>query len=283
MKAPKVVLSLIGLLAGSLLLAADTPRKGTRAAPPAEAAFASPLNVWNDVPGETVEPPTPAKCLRLAQRLVKKYDRDGKGSLPAKQWPARLGNLADIDANHDGVVTVDELAKYLARYARLHPLRSPETAWQHLPQPPADLFRPVTPAEDAHKTPATGSNGQPPNDQPMPSPNAPGHEATSADDKKAGKAQGPARRAADATKKFYVSPSAFPPGLPDWFHQLDTDGDGQLTLGEFAPDGSAARRRLFRRYDQNGDGVITPDEVLRFNQGAGETKAAAPPAGGPKK
>ncbi len=61
-----------------------------------------------------------------------------------------------------------------------------------------------------------------------------------------------------------MAPSTLPRGLPDWFMERDTDGDGQLTINEFAPDGSAAQRRLFAEYDQNGDGVITPEEVLRY-------------------
>jgi Ca2+-binding EF-hand superfamily protein len=63
-------------------------------------------------------------------------------------------------------------------------------------------------------------------------------------------------------RKYYVSPAALPSGLPDWFIERDKNGDGQLTLDEFAPDGSAAERRRFHELDKNGDGVITPDEVV---------------------
>jgi Ca2+-binding EF-hand superfamily protein len=258
MNGRQVVLSVLGLTAASVLLAADTPRKGGRAVPPAEPAITSPLGVWNgEAPDD--EPSIPAKCLRLAQRIMKKYDRDGNGTLDAKEWPAGHGNLAEIDADHHGVVTVDELAAYLARYASLHPLRKADTAWQHLPQPPAGLFQPVTPAEDAHKATAAAP------------------EAASADEGKT-KAEGAAQRPGDAAKKYYVAPTALPPGLPNWFHELDADGDGQLTLGEFAPDGSAARRQAFQRYDENGDGVLTAEEVVRSGKGTNEAKASSSPA-----
>ena len=41
------------------------------------------------------------------------------------------------------------------------------------------------------------------------------------------------------------------------FQRLDRDGDGKLTLGEFA----ASQERLFSRLDKNNDGVITADEL----------------------
>jgi hypothetical protein len=63
-------------------------------------------------------------------------------------------------------------------------------------------------------------------------------------------------------RKYVVSPSRLPPGLPDWFRQRDRDGDGQLTLAEYAEVGSAAADREFARYDRNQDGLITPREVL---------------------
>jgi Ca2+-binding EF-hand superfamily protein len=52
-----------------------------------------------------------------------------------------------------------------------------------------------------------------------------------------------------------------PKGLPPWFKELDKDGDGQVSLYEWRQGG----RKLadFRKYDLNGDGFITPDEVLR--------------------
>jgi hypothetical protein len=266
----QAVLSVIGLLISSALLASETPRKSVQAHPSPDASTASPLSVWNSDAGDA-EPPISAKLLRFAQRVVKKYDRDRNGTLQPNEWPTGHGDLASIDANHDGAVTAEELADYLARYARSHPLHKPDTAWQHMPQPPAEIFQPVTPSDEARKGgPAAGPNGAPPNDQAKPSAGGPSPEGTSPENKKPPKSSRTAQQPRD--QKYYVSPSSLPPGLPGWFHDLDTDGDGQLTLGEFAPDGSSARRHLFQRYDQNGDGVITPDEVLRLGKGATETK-----------
>jgi hypothetical protein len=277
MNVHQAVLSVIGLVVSSVLLASEPPQKSHPAEPAVGTSTASPMTVWNSDAGET-EPPIPAKLLRFAQRVVKKYDRDRNGTLQPNEWPAGHGVLANVDANHDGAITVEELADYLARYARSHPLQKPDTAWQHLPQPPAEIFQPVTPSDDSRKGPAAGPNGTPPNDQAKPSPGGPSPEGTPPESTKPAKTGRTAQQPRD--QKYYVSPSALPSGLPDWFHDLDTDGDGQLTLGEFAPDGSAARRRLFQRYDQNGDGVITPDEVLRLGKGATDTKNSSTTAKG---
>jgi len=57
-----------------------------------------------------------------------------------------------------------------------------------------------------------------------------------------------------------VAPVDLPPGLPPWFREYDTDGDGQIGLYEW----KAARQPIarFLEMDYNGDGFLTPDEVL---------------------
>ncbi len=59
----------------------------------------------------------------------------------------------------------------------------------------------------------------------------------------------------------YTGPK-LPPGLPDWFAKLDTDRDGQIGLYEWV----AAKKSIeeFKAMDRNGDGFLTPEEVLYF-------------------
>ena len=47
------------------------------------------------------------------------------------------------------------------------------------------------------------------------------------------------------------------------FQQKDLDGDGQITMAEFATSWTEATAAEFTKYDLNNDGVITPDEVLK--------------------
>jgi Ca2+-binding EF-hand superfamily protein len=50
-------------------------------------------------------------------------------------------------------------------------------------------------------------------------------------------------------------------GLPSWFNNLDTDGDGQIGLYEWRQAGK--KRDEFRKHDLNDDGFITADELLQ--------------------
>jgi len=52
-----------------------------------------------------------------------------------------------------------------------------------------------------------------------------------------------------------------PPGLPDWFQKLDTDGDGQVALWEWRKGGK--KLEDFLLWDLNEDGFITAEEALR--------------------
>jgi hypothetical protein len=52
-----------------------------------------------------------------------------------------------------------------------------------------------------------------------------------------------------------------PPGLPSWFMELDTDGDGQVALYEWRKAGKKLDE--FSEWDLNDDGFITPDEAVK--------------------
>jgi hypothetical protein len=53
-----------------------------------------------------------------------------------------------------------------------------------------------------------------------------------------------------------------PPGLPAWFEQLDTDGDGQIALFEWRRAGWPLDE--FAKLDLNDDGLLTPGEILKL-------------------
>ena len=61
-------------------------------------------------------------------------------------------------------------------------------------------------------------------------------------------------------------------GLPSWFKQLDTDGDGQVALYEWRAAGKDLYE--FKEWDRDDDGFITPEEAMHVF--AALTKTADP-------
>ncbi len=62
----------------------------------------------------------------------------------------------------------------------------------------------------------------------------------------------------------HVPRHVLPKGLPQWFKQLDTDGDGQISLKEWLQGGKTLAE--FRKHDLNDDGFVTAEEVLRLRR-----------------
>ena len=63
--------------------------------------------------------------------------------------------------------------------------------------------------------------------------------------------------------RFTPATERLPKGLPSWFKSRDRDRDGQVAMHEYATKWSSSRVREFKRYDKNGDGLITPAEAAK--------------------
>ncbi|HUT09427.1 MAG TPA: EF-hand domain-containing protein [Thermoguttaceae bacterium] len=70
----------------------------------------------------------------------------------------------------------------------------------------------------------------------------------------------------DKSSRLLTPTERLPEGLPDWFARRDLDGDGQVAMSEFSSEWSDDKAAEFRRYDPNGDGIITPEEALRSEE-----------------
>ena len=66
--------------------------------------------------------------------------------------------------------------------------------------------------------------------------------------------------------RFLKPTERLPKGLPDWFAAKDTDGDGQVTMAEFASEWTPEKIAEFARYDLNHDGIITAAECLKADK-----------------
>jgi hypothetical protein len=197
-------------------------------------------------PKPASEAAIPAKVYRYAKRLVAQYDRNGDGKLQETEWRRMHGQPARADANRDGVITVEELAQWIAAFGAQH---KPRLAY---PVIGATEPAPVRRDSDGEKSAGPEPGAGPPSSQETKSPEGAGPAAGQADS-----------NAPPRPTRFHVGGRRLPPGLPAWFLERDADGDGQLTLSEFAPHATAADREEFARYDLNGDGVITPQECLK--------------------
>ncbi|MCU0979447.1 MAG: hypothetical protein MUF25_09810 [Pirellulaceae bacterium] len=190
----------------------------------------------------------PGGVRRYAESWVARHDADGDGKLAATEWQ-RLGKLpGEADTDQDAVLSVAELAQHIAKYGSHRKIRlMPASFGGGVPLP--SLLRPGE-TEAMRQSELAAPEPVAPTDE------APSEEPTSA--------QNAAESAHDPShdRKFFVLPSRLPAGLPDWFRKGDRDGDGQLTLAEYAELGSASADKEFARYDRNQDGLLTPREVL---------------------
>jgi hypothetical protein len=198
----------------------------------------------------------PAKAYRYAQALVQRYDRNGDGTLQQDEWSPTAAASKRRSVNADQGVTVDELVRRMMVYGAQRRL---QPGWlAPTPEPEA------TPADNESETAAKDETAVPPPSPRTPPADAPRTVAPSP----------PPEVTPRRPKRFHLPPSRIPPGLPDWFLTRDADGDGQLTLPEYAAAGSATASKEFTRYDLNGDGVLTPQEYLKLNK---PVKSTNPP------
>ncbi len=203
-------------------------------------------------PSRPAEDALLAKVQRYARRVIQRYDLNGDGQLQAAEWRKMHGQPALADANQDGVITVDELAQWVATYGAQRRIRvdwpfpaaGPEVAAE---QEPAADSAPPTAAASAPQTPTDVVSDKTPMEH------------------------------VPRETKFHLSPKRLPAGLPGWFLARDLDGDGQLSLPEFAPHATAAQQQEFVRYDLNGDGVLTPQEYLKATRPAKPAKSRTKP------
>ena len=226
--------------------------------------------------------PIPPKIQRYAERLFQQYDTDGDGVLQAEEWAKMQGDPRLIDINRDGVITADDLAFYIARYSlshRIHlamPTQSSAALLAGL-APTANGF----PIADAITDGTISLEAAYAVDEEMADddPGRDGESGVFGSGPRAALAREAAiamakkqRTASPWLQRFHVSSRSLPAGLPEWFRPRDLDGDGQITLHEFAPEATRKDIEEFLRYDVDRDGVITPAEAARLG---GRSGAAA--------
>ncbi|MCL4195015.1 MAG: hypothetical protein KJZ87_24960 [Thermoguttaceae bacterium] len=185
---------------------------------------------------------TPTKIIRYAKALLSKYDADADGRLNKDEWTKMRGDPQQIDRNGDAIIAMEELLQHVVQHGARRKIRlMTPLARSDEPLPP--LLNPTTAARPADA--ATTADGQA---KPEGSPAAE-VPASGSDPRR--------------SMKFYMPAARLPQGLPPWFLDRDADGDGQLTMAEFAPQATASQIAEFARYDLDADGLLTAQEYLR--------------------
>ena len=222
-------------------------------------------------------------ALRYYARYIKsKYDKNGDGILQRSEWENNLEGAQAIDLNGDWDITDQELLYYLVRFAK-----------------DRTIFNPVPRRENAQRTNFLTAPHDGPEFEPLlrPASASPkrlsGAEAREAQLNNDGNGMladmtdedvrelllegNPALESVEdeelldafltdvdeSTKREFTVSPAVVRGTPGWFLANDKDGDGQLTILEFAPGLSQKNLALFGKYDVDGDQIITAEEARK--------------------
>ncbi len=210
--------------------------------------------------------PVPAKVERYARRLFDRYDTNRDGVIDATERRQMQGNPTMIDYNADGEISREELAAYTANFGRHRRMRLTGTMVEEAVADLPPLYIPTAEreamaaaqaaaqqtAQQAQAVPVAlvDETGQPADDTVTGSP------AVEEDDEP----EQPQPAANSTSSKRFVTPRSRQAGLPKWFLAQDDNGDGQITVAEYAPSSEETRLADFARFDRNKDGVLTAQE-----------------------
>ena len=208
--------------------------------------------------------PMTAKVLRYAEHLINKHDTNSNGRLEFDEWHGKITDGQVIDLNGNGVISLDEIARYIEQFSRWRTIHNPYPLQQILAnrvipeQIKSDgIFRPLSLPTTTRKISETQSIDE----QPSLTEEELAESVQQEDDtNENGDENEPFQGSVPASQtRKYAAPTQ---GLPPWFVQRDTNGDGQVSLYEFAaPQFSNQSLAFFGRLDRNGDGFIAPDEL----------------------
>lgn len=200
----------------------------------------------------------PLKLRRFVRYFFLKNDLNGDGILQQNELTDYPG-IQSVDLDGDFNIKEPELLFYLARYAKSRTIFSPEppvaASQQHKVDPAKGIkIHPLSakvkeaPAPAAAKKLADLTESE--FNSMMNKPGAGSDRITTLLN----------QAAASAEREYTVSPEQLA-GIPGWFILKDKNGDGQLSLYEFAVPLTTNSIAFFGRLDLNGDGLITPDEL----------------------
>jgi Ca2+-binding EF-hand superfamily protein len=162
--------------------------------------------------------------------MLGQLDKNGNGQLEKSEWAERP-ELESADTNKDGTITSEELKAFLASggggrgFGRGRGFGGPGG-------------------------PGGGPQGR-----------GGGSDNSGTEDDASH--QGAKSTANIKPKRSLMPTERLPKGLPDWFYRNDKDGDGQISMAEFATSWNESELARFNSFDANSDGFLTAAEVLK--------------------
>lgn len=191
-----------------------------------------------------------------AKSLVKQYDKNGDMMLQPEERKELRGRAAESDLNKDGTITIDELVAHLSPNSSA----SASNPAQAAVTPPASSSGASTASPSSTATSGATSSSRATSDSSKPPTEASKRVLVgSAGGLAANTKEGDKRR----SYRFTPATERLPAGLPGWFTAKDKNRDGQVQMSEYSSYWSRSVVAEFGRYDLNGDGIITPKEMLK--------------------
>lgn len=229
--------------------------------------------------------PSTSLVLRsYADSIVEKYDYNKDGVLQESEWSKMAGAPQAMDMNGDFVLEGYEILYYLGRYAK------DRTIFRPVPPVPLQqrhmlrltdrsvLIRPlsgkmrVETAEAVDKAKEDERLADLTEDELT--------AMVEETDEAVGTEDDPelfgllVEEMDESKQREYAAPLEEIRGMPVWFLARDINGDGQLSLREFAPGLSLEATAFFGRLDADSDGFVTPDEVRKYMNNGGSLDEA---------
>jgi len=171
------------------------------------------------------------KVKRYVDGVIKQYDKNKNGLLEKDEWEGMRGDPASADRNRDRVITREEL------YFKLSGGKSSSSG------------------SSSSTSSSSGSSEKKPDSR-----YSKYSRYRRDDDRRDDRDDD--RGSEGKSYRFRTVADRLPRGLPSWFEDADEDGDGQVKMGEYSSSWTDEKVAEFNKYDQNGDGLITPNEAL---------------------
>lgn len=213
-----------------------------------------------------------------ARYLMNKYDTNGDGILQREEWENRLEGAQAIDLNGDFDLDDQEILFYMTRFAKDRTIFNPNPIRPNMQRRNFVLDGEVeTMIRPASAAPKRFGAEEAREAQLLNDGNENLAELTDEEIRDLFTEGNPALESVDddellgalltdmdeSMTREYAAPPQTLQGAPVWFLARDKNGDGQLTILEFAPNLSQKSLALFGRYDVNKDDIITADEARR--------------------